>query len=260
MTFRPLVARLIVTAVLLLTLGAIGSPVAAQQEFQTTEVAPGLYSFGDGFTYNAFMVTDDGVIVMDSMNEGFATESLEAIREVTDQPIRYLVYSHNHYDHIGGGDVFKAEGATILSHEATADWLAAHPNPGVAMPDETWSGSESPLELGGSLINLRHFGANHGEGMTVFEFPQEKAIFTVDLVVPERVAFTYMPDFFPAEWERTLAEMAELDFEQVMFAHNAAVGPASSVTDQLTYLQDLSLIHISEPTRRATISRMPSSA
>ena len=239
MTLRPQLARLFVTAVALLTIGAVGNPVAAQQGFQTTEVAPGLYSFGDGGVYNAFMVTDDGVIVMDSINEGFATASLAAIREVTDQPIRYLVYSHNHYDHIGGGGVFKAEGATILSHQETADWLADHPNPAVAMPDETWSGSESTLELGAKTVNLRHFGANHGEGMTVFEFPQEKTIFTVDLVVPERVAFAYMPDFFPMEWERTLAEMAELDLEQVMFAHNAPVGPASAVTDQLTFLQDL---------------------
>ena len=109
MTFRPLVARLIVTAVLLLTLGAIGSPVAAQQEFQTTEVAPGLYSFGNGGVYNAFLVTDDGVIVMDSVSEDFATASLAAIREVTDAPIKYLAYSHNHYDHISGGDVFIAD-------------------------------------------------------------------------------------------------------------------------------------------------------
>ena len=239
MTLRRPFARSLLTAVLVLTLGAVGGPVTAQPGFQTTEVAPGLYSFGNGFVYNAFMVTDDGVIVMDSIDEDFATASLSAIREVTDEPIRYLVYSHNHYDHISGGDVFKAEGAKILSHEAAADWLAAHPSPAVAMPDETWSGSESTLELGGSLINLRHFGANHGEGMTVFEFPEEKTIFTVDLVVPERVGFAYMPDFFPAEWERTLTEMMELDFEQVMFSHNAAVGPAASVTDQLAYLQDL---------------------
>ena len=239
MTLRRPFERSLMTAVLVLALGAIGSPVAAQQGFQTTEVAPGLYSFGNGGVYNAFLVTDDGVIVMDSVSEDFATASLEAIREVTDQPIRYLAYSHNQYDHISGGDVFKAEGATILAHETAADWLAEHPSPAVAMPDETWSGAESALELGGRTVNLRYFGANHGEGMTVFEFPEEKTIFTVDLVVPERVAFTYMPDFFPAEWERTLAEMMELDFEQVMFSHNAPVGPASSVTDQLTYLQDL---------------------
>lgn len=211
----------------------------AKPSYQTTQVAPGLYSFGAGLAFNAFMITDEGVIVMDSFDKDFAQASLHAIRKVTDKPIKYLIYSHNHYDHISGGEVFKAEGATILCHEAAARWLKDHPSPDVAPPDKTWSGSRSELKLGSSQINLLYFGANHGEGMTVFQFPREKVIYTVDLVVPKRVGFAYMPDFFPKEWERTLAEMNKLDFDQVMFAHNAAVGPRSSVAEQLKFLQDL---------------------
>ena len=225
-----------------LSVAAFANPAyatPARPAYQTTEIAPGLYSFGAGLAFNAFMVTDDGVIVMDSFDEEFARASLAAIRKVTDKPIRYLVYSHNHYDHIGGGQIFKAAGATILSHEATANWLKAHPSPDVAMPDKSWSGSKSELRLGKSRINLRHFGASHGEGMTLFEFPRERVIYTVDLVVPKRVGFAYMPDFSPREWERTLAEMGELDFDRVMFAHNAAVGPRASVAEQLQFLQDL---------------------
>ncbi len=245
MPLRNLFGRVLMAAVMALSLGAFGNAAEAQPArparpaYQTTEVAPGLYSFGAGLAFNAFMVTDDGVVVMDSFDKDFAKASLEAIRQVTDKPIRYLVYSHNHYDHIGGGEVFKAAGATILSHEATANWLKGHPSPDVAMPDKTWSGPKSQLKLGKSLINLLYFGPNHGEGMTVFEFPREKVIFTVDLVVPKRVAFAYMPDFSPKEWERTLAEMIKLDFSQVMFAHNAPVGPRTSVADQLKFLQDL---------------------
>jgi len=242
MSVYKLFGKLLMVAVLAFGLGTFGNPAKAQPAkpaYQTTEVAPGLYSFGAGLAFNAFMVTDDGVIVMDSFDKDFAKASLEAIRKVTDKPIRYLVYSHNHYDHISGGEVFKTAGATILSHEATAAWLKNHPSPDVAMPDETWSGAKSELKLGKSQVNLLYFGPNHGEGMTVFQFPREKVIYTVDLVVPKRVAFAYMPDFSPKEWERTLAEMLELDFEQVMFAHNAPVGPRSSVAEQLKFLQDL---------------------
>lgn len=215
------------------------SAQAAKPAYRTTEVAPGLYSFGAGMAYNAFMVTDDGVVVIDSFDQDFAAASLAAIRKITDRPIRYLVYSHNHYDHISGGAVFKAAGATVLSQAATADWLQRHPSPDVAMPDETWSGAKSELKLGGRLIELLYFGENHGLGMTVFRFPRERTIYTVDLVVPNRVAFTYMPDFSPREWERTLAEMDALDFDRVMYAHNAAVGPRASVAEQLRFLRDL---------------------
>jgi glyoxylase-like metal-dependent hydrolase (beta-lactamase superfamily II) len=239
MSLHILLGRLLTVAAMALGLGAFGGAAHARPPYQTTTVAPGLYSFGAGMAFNAFMVTDDGVIVMDSFDKDFAKASLDAIRKVTDKPIRYLVYSHNHYDHISGGEVFKAAGATILCHEAAANWLKSHPSPDVAMPDKTWSGSRSELKLGKSQINLLYFGANHGEGMTVFQFPREKTIYTVDLVVPKRVAFAYMPDFSPKEWERTLAEMDKLDFEHVMFAHNAPVGPRSSVADQLRFLEDL---------------------
>jgi len=257
MSRNHLLGRLLMAAVIALSLGGFSLAAKARPAYQTTKIAPGLYSFGAGLAFNAFMITDDGVIVMDSFDKDFAKASLEAIRELTDEPIRYLVYSHNHYDHISGGEVFKVEGAVILSHEATANWLKIHPSPDVVMPDKTWSGAKSELKLGKSVVNLLYFGANHGEGMTVFQFPNEKAIYTVDLVVPNRVAFTYMPDFFPKEWERTLAEMNKLDFNQVMYAHNAPVGPRSSVADQLKYLQDLRAAILAEFKKGTPFMKIP---
>jgi glyoxylase-like metal-dependent hydrolase (beta-lactamase superfamily II) len=260
MSLCNLFGRLLMVAAVAWGVGAFGNAAQAQPAkpaYRTTEVAPGLYSFGAGLAFNAFMITDDGVIVMDSFDKDFANASLEAIRKLTDKPIRYLVYSHNHYDHISGGEVFKAAGARILSHEATAAWLKSHPSPDVVMPDETWSGPRSELKLGKSQVDLLYFGANHGEGMTVFHFPREKVIFTIDLVVPKRVAFAYMPDFSPREWERTLAEMLELDFEQVMFAHNAAVGPRTSVTEQLKFLQDLRAAILAEFKKGTRFMQIP---
>jgi glyoxylase-like metal-dependent hydrolase (beta-lactamase superfamily II) len=237
--------------------GQAAEPPASKPAYQTTAIAPGLYSFGAGMAFNVFMVTDAGVIVMDSFDADFAKASLGAIRKVTDKTIRYLVYSHNHYDHISGGAVFKAEGATILSHVAAAGWLKTHPSPDVVMPDETWSGARSELRLGSSQVNLLYFGANHGEGMTVFHFPREKVIYTVDLVVPKRVGFAYMPDFSPKEWERTLAEIIRLDFDRVMFAHNAAVGPRTSVAEQLQFLQDLRAAIFAEFKKGTRFMRIP---
>lgn len=260
MSIRNSFGRFLMVAAIALSSGAFDNAVKAQPAkpaYRTVQVAPGLYSFGAGLAFNAFMVTDEGVVVIDSFDKDFAEASLEAIRKVTDKPIKYLIYSHNHYDHISGGEVFKAEGATILSHEAAANWLKIHPSPDVAMPDKTWSGSKSELKLGSSQINLLYFGANHGEGMTVFQFPREKTIYTVDLVVPNRVAFAYMPDFSPREWERTLAEMNKLDFDQVMFAHNAPVGPRASVADQLKFLQDLRAAIFAEFKKGTPFMRIP---
>ena len=162
-----------------------------QPFLETVEVADGLYSVGNGEVFGAFLVTDEGVVVMDSINMQFATQMLAAVRQVTEQPIELLIYSHNHWDHIAGGQVFKDEGATVLAHGDIQEWLANHPapNPDVVLPDETWDGDRHDVVLGGKTIELYHFGPSHGEGMTVFRFPEENSIFTVDIVVPKRVGF-----------------------------------------------------------------------
>jgi glyoxylase-like metal-dependent hydrolase (beta-lactamase superfamily II) len=216
-------------------------PTAEELGFALVEVADGLYSFGDGGAYGAFLVTDEGVIVMDTVSTTQAPLMMDAIKSVTDQPVKYLLYSHNHWDHISGGQIFKDAGAIVLAHQDVYDWLANHPtpNPNVVVPDLTWNGARHDIVLGGKTVELHHFGPSHGQGMTVFRFPAENTIFTVDLVVPKRVGFAYMPDFTPRGWMATLAEMEQLEFETVMFAHNAAFGPRSSLTEQREFLEDL---------------------
>jgi glyoxylase-like metal-dependent hydrolase (beta-lactamase superfamily II) len=229
----------VMLTLLILSLGLSGSAFAQGNSYKATKVADGLYSFGDGFTFNVFMITNDGVIVIDPVDKEHATQTLKAIRELTDKPIRYLIYSHNHYDHISGGQVFKDQGATIMSHANTASWLANHRSPDVVIPGKTWKGVRSKIVLGGRTLELHHFGPSHGEGMTVFRFPKEKVVFTADLVVPRRVGFAYMPDFLPKEWERTLAEMDKLEFDTIMFAHKAPSGGRSALTEQREFLKDL---------------------
>ena len=216
-------------------------PTAEELGFALVEVADGLYSFGNGEAYGAFLVTDDGVIVMDTVNTTQAPFMMDAIKSVTDQPVKYLLYSHNHWDHISGGQIFKDAGAIVLAHQDVYDWLANHPtpNPDVVVPDLTWNGARHDIVLGGKTIELHHFGPSHGAGMTIFRFPEENTIFTVDLVVPKRVGFAYMPDFTPRGWIATLYAIEELEYENVMFAHNTAFGPRSSVTEQREFLEDL---------------------
>ncbi len=183
--------------------------------------------------------TTDGVIVADPINQNHSEVMLDAINTVFKMPVKYLIYSHNHWDHIGGGQVFKSECATILSHIDVRDWLEKHPNPNVVVPDQVWKGNLNEIVLGGATLELHHYGQSHGEGMTVFYLPDEKIIFIVDIVTPKRVAFTILPDFVPSEWKRTLTEVEKLDFDTAMFGHKRAYGPASEVTEMRNYLEDL---------------------
>ena len=87
------------------------SNVMATESF---EIAPNLYSFFHRGTRSIFIVTDEGVIVADPVSVDHAKLLRDAIRAVTDQPVKYVVYSHSHWDHVLGGQIFKDEGAEFI--------------------------------------------------------------------------------------------------------------------------------------------------
>ena len=213
----------------------------AQQGLPLVKVTDTIYLYGT-FAFSMFVVTSDGVVVVDPVDAVQATKTAEAIRSVTDQPVKYVVYSHNHWDHISGGQVFKEQGATFISHIAAKEGLK--PNPEVVMPDFTWTGNRYDLVVGDTTMELYYFGASHGEGMTVFRLPDDDVLFTADLVTPDRVGFMDLPDFDVAAWIATLKEMEKLEFTTALFGHNAQgdkppVGGRAEVTAQREYLEAL---------------------
>ena len=94
----------------------------------------GLYVFRWWVYRNMFIVTDEGVIVTDPINPKAAKLMQTEIRKITDKPVKYVVYSHNHHDHISGGSVFKAEGAKFVAHENVLKQLRDHPSSVTPMP------------------------------------------------------------------------------------------------------------------------------
>ncbi len=239
---------------LILSLG-FAMPVLAANDYPTKEPMGG-ETFGHSVTHignniyvfrwwvyrNFFIVTDEGVIATDPMNPKAAKLLKKEIAKVTDKPIRYVIYSHNHHDHISGGTVLDGEGVEFVGHENIANELLDHPNPNLPAPDITFAKNYA-IELGGRRVELEYYGPSHGKSLIVMRLPREKIIFTVDIVTPRRVAFRGMPDFWPDEWVRTLKEIETTDFDYVITGHGPstepAIEPASVVTQQRQYLEDL---------------------
>ncbi|WP_234399191.1 MBL fold metallo-hydrolase [Pseudoalteromonas sp. T1lg75] len=205
-------------------------------------IGNGLYVFRWWVYRNIFLITDDGVIVTDPMNPKAAKLLQSEIRKITDKPVKYVVYSHNHHDHISGGDIFKAQGAKFIGHNNLLKELKDHPSPVIPLPDITFSDSYT-LKLGGRTLELSYLGPNHGDSLAVMRLPEEKILFVVDIVTPRRVAFRGMPDFWPDEWVRSLKAIEKMDINYVISGHGPetepAIDPASVVAEQRIYLEDL---------------------
>ena len=93
---------------------------AAPPPFATTKVegTDNVYIFRYGGHQSMFIVTPAGVIATDPISERRpAKPYIDAIQAVTKAPIKYVIYSHSHYDHIAGGKPFKDMGATFVAHK-----------------------------------------------------------------------------------------------------------------------------------------------
>ena len=106
-----------------------GAAQAQQAQRPPTEVTKvegtdNVYIWRNGGHQAMFIVTKDGVIATDPVAYGRPTggqQYVDAIKKVTDKPIKYLIYSHVHFDHIAGGKAFKDAGARVIAHKnATA--------------------------------------------------------------------------------------------------------------------------------------------
>ena len=145
------------------------------------KLADGLYTFRWEAYRSIFMVTDEGVIATDPQSNIAAEKYLAEIRKITDKPIKYLVYSHSHWDHVSGGQIFKDEGATIISQEECKKNMEMSPNPDVIQPDITFKDTYS-VELGGTSLDLYYFGPSHDTCLVVMIPRPHKMLFSVDIV------------------------------------------------------------------------------
>lgn len=214
-----LLNKIVKVSLALLALTTVG--FASDTSNGTREIGDDVYSFtiGEG-NHSMFVIGEDSVAVFETFHSGHANQLLDAIRSVTDKPVEYAFISHNHWDHASGGKVFSDAGAQTVMHQLASQWLEANPGRDTAPPDITWSGDRKDIDMGHFTIQMHYLGMNHGLGMTIFVIPERRAAYIADLVTPNRVMFAVVPDFNIGEWERSLGEVLNLDFDIAVCSHN----------------------------------------
>ena len=146
------------------------------------EIADGLYwVVGDGYQV-MFLTTGDGVVVVDAP-QPLGEKYLQAIQEVTNEPITHMIYSHSHQDHTGAaGQIFPAD-IEYIAHQDTADILIAENDPNRPIPTITFDDTYT-LQIGNQLLELYYIGPFHSEGDIVILAPRQNVVMVVDLFHP----------------------------------------------------------------------------
>lgn len=211
----------------------------APPQFETTEVAEGVYQFR-WVGHNAlFAVTSEGVFAFDPISVEAAATYAEEIRRVAPgAELAAIVYSHNHADHATGAEVLReAFGADvpIYAHRNADAPLREAADPDLPPPTATF---DETMTLAGGEIELHYLGRSHSDDIAVGFLPAHDLAFAVDFVSRDRFGYQDLASFHFPDMFDAIEGLLEIPFETIVFGHGPP-GDRAAVERQLTYYRDL---------------------
>ena len=220
-----------------------------------TRLSDNAYAYtAEGDPNTGVVIGDDAVMVIDTQaTPVMAQDVIRRIREVTDKPIRYVVLSHYHAVRVLGASAYRPQ--QIIASEDTYDLIAergaqdmkseierfprlfqaVETIPGLTWPTLTFKG-EMTVWLGQLEVRLIQLGRGHTKGDTVVWLPQQKILFSGDLV--EFDATPYAGDAYFADWPATLDRIKALQPSALVPGRGAALTTPAMVQAGLTGTRD----------------------
>lgn len=258
----------------------VASQVLGAPEIRPLPVAPDVYYVqgipalgskdNQNFISNAgFVVTGDSVVLIDALGSPAAAERLLAeIRRITPKPISHVILTHYHADHIYGLQVFKTLGAHIVAHakgrdylvsetaqlrleasrEELAPWIDARTR---LVPADRWIEGRTELTIGGTRFVLQPAGPAHTPEDLAVHLPQQRVLFTGDIVFRNRVPYVGSAD--SRHWIAALDALLALDARTIVPGHGpASEDPAQDLRQTRDYL-----VFLREAMRKAATELTP---
>jgi glyoxylase-like metal-dependent hydrolase (beta-lactamase superfamily II) len=220
--------------------GAQMMPQLPQVTSDLTRVAEDVYMWRIGGYNSMIVVTDEGAIVFDPIslvNPRASTLLKAVVASLTDQPVKYVVYSHDHADHNTGGNVF-ADTAEFVGHRLAAPKIAARNDARSPVPtvlvDERMT-----LRLGGKEIELIYAGRNHSDNSLVSLYPARDLAFMVDFVPVRSLPFRTLNDTYLDEYLASLRWIEDNVSFTTLIPGHGNLGTKANVGEVRGYLVDL---------------------
>jgi glyoxylase-like metal-dependent hydrolase (beta-lactamase superfamily II) len=215
-------------------------PVDPSKGYLVKPLKPDVYLITDGGYQSLFVTTGKGVILLDAP-PSYAAHIVQAVAEVTQEPIVELVYSHSHLDHISGAAqiVKQVPGVKILAEEGVARFLREKHDPRRPLPTETFK-DHYVLTLGSARIEMKHGHWHSNEGDLYIYLPEKKVLMAIDTLPP---GYAQFQDFdLTADFHDYLAMFDTLlgyDFDVLVGGHLGFAGTRSDVETAKAYTLDV---------------------
>lgn len=220
----------------------------------------GIATDNEGFISNSgFVVTKDGVVVFDALGTpSLAHKLIGEIQKITTQPIKKLVISHYHADHIYGIQVFEDLGVEIIAPFGVQEYIQSdaakdrleerqfsldpwvNESTHLVLPDTTVSDSTS-FTMGGITFVINFMGKAHSAGDLTLLVVQDKVLFSGDIIFEGRLPFVGSSD--SKNWLETLTKLETNGLSVLIPGHGpASKNPKETITltkEYLAYLRQV---------------------
>jgi len=175
------------------------------------------------------LVTNEGVILVDDKFPSDVDNVVAEVKKITNQPIKYVVNTHHHFDHSGGNAKLQMMGVQAVSSEHARQYMMDGKQPGLT---NIAFENHMHIYLGGKNVELYYFGKSHTGGDIVAYFPAERVIamgdmFTFGDATPELI--DYAGGGSAKEWTGTVGQALKLDFDVVVPGHGVVTNKAELV-------------------------------
>lgn len=207
---------------------------------EITPITDSLYRYQYNMHTSVFLVRPEGILITDPTTVEAAEWLRDELKRRFNKPVRYMVYSHHHSDHIGGASVFDVPGVKIVALELTKQALVDQPLPGARIPVPTMTFSAPmTLHFGGRSIRLfRVEPSTHARDLIAMYFVEDRTLFAVDIISVKSVGFfDFSNENFPAMID-AIRNLQRIDYDHLVDSH----GPLGTKADGdtfLAYLEDL---------------------
>lgn len=232
-------------------------PTRVSEHVYYVQGEAGMATEHKGFISNAsFVVTGDGVVVLDALGTpSLAARLVETIRSVTDQPVRTVILSHYHADHVYGLQVFKDLGATIIGPQAAFDYIGSEHaerrlaerrdslSPWVSectrlVPPDRVVRDEMALTMGEVELQATFLGAAHSDGDIAVYVRPDRVLLSGDIIFEGRIP--WVGDANTSHWLDVLKDLEQTGVEALVPGHGpAAEEPTRAVATTRRYLEYL---------------------
>lgn len=203
------------------------------------QIAENTWLVHDDFENMVFMVTNDGVVVVDPKPDvsGFA---LEVIPKVTDKPITHVIYTHHHRDHSQGAHLFPSD-AILIAEKETADMLAIAKDPKRPQADLIFEGSYT-LKTGGLHLELKNLERNwHSQSDMLIWAPKKKILWAVDMFHPDAAPWIHWGESTDPWFAFGLPDLllSEYDFNFIVTGHERFAGTKEHLRTYQAFIADM---------------------